>query len=83
MTDFDELSSKDNLDKLFDKLLASGWIDVSMIHDGNRLVKGNYKFHWTPKGKERAQWMKLVAQELDLGSEGMLALMALCEQHTD
>jgi hypothetical protein len=77
MTDFDEVSKRARLSAILEKLVECGWVDGSFLHD----VTGNYALRWTPKGAERARWVNLISEELDLGPQGMLTLIAICKQH--
>jgi hypothetical protein len=62
---------------ILDKLVQCGWIEEYGVHDPN----GKYVFKWTAKGLQRSRWVKEISMELNLGPEGMCALLVICEQH--
>ena len=79
MPDRDDAFYRRQTEALFDRLLAAGWIERSGFHDPSL----RYAFKWTDKGQERAQLVKSVATELQLGPKGLAALLSICELHAD
>lgn len=75
----DDSYYKKHMAAILEKLTERGWIQISGFNDAS----GNYGFKWTPKGLERSKWVKEIATDLNLGPEGMCALLALCELHAD
>ena len=73
----DDAYYRKHTEAIIEKLMRSGWIDASGFHDAS----GKYGFKWTPKGFERSRWVKEIATELNLGPEGMCALLVVCELH--
>jgi hypothetical protein len=64
------------LEALFEKLSQAGWL--AGYGFGTR---GRYFVKWTAKGRERARWVKLVGDELQLDTEGLTTLLTVCYQH--
>lgn len=66
-----------NLEAVCAKLLEAGWITEFFFHD----TKGLYGIKWTAKGLERARWVNLIGDELNLGPNGLTALLVICHTH--
>jgi hypothetical protein len=79
MPEPDEQFLREHYEAVLGRLLANGWITEWAIHD----VTGRYMFKWTAKGLERSRWLKEIGGELQLGPQGMCALLVLCELHAD
>lgn len=79
MPNQDEAFYRQHIAALLGKLSDRGWISAWGIHDKT----GRYMLKWTPKGLERARWVKEIATDLHLGPEGMCALLTICELHAD
>lgn len=72
----DESFNREEFEVLMERLLECGWISGFGFRHG-----GGYGLQWTEKGRERAEWLRLIASELDLGPKGLTALMVICHQH--
>ncbi len=77
MPNHDEAFYRKNVEAILDRLLEKGWITEWGIHNDK------YAFKWTAKGLERSHWVRDVAEELDLGPQGMTALLTICHLHAD
>jgi len=66
-----------HMDALFEKLLQAGWIAQYGFHTAT----GGYAIEWTAKGRERARWVNLIGDELQLGPQGLATLLTVCHQH--
>ena len=65
-----------HIEALLTKLVEHGWISEFGFHRD-----GQYALKWTPKGRERSGWVKLIESELELGPQGITALMVVCHLH--
>ena len=65
------------MEAIFEKLLQAGWLKEFYFHD----TKGFYGIKWTEKGIERARWVNLIADEMELGPKGLTALLVICHEH--
>lgn len=74
MSDPIDPAKRAHLEAVCDKLLAAGWITGFLFHD----TRGLYGIKWTAKGLERARWVNLIADEMNLGPQGVTALMVIC-----
>lgn len=73
--DNDEIRA--HLEALCEKLLEAGWLKEFFFAPG----RGLYGVKWTPKGIERARWVSLIGDDLDLGPKGLTALLVICRIH--
>ncbi len=65
------------MEAVYHLLLEAGWIKEFGFHD----TKEAYGFKWTEKGSERARWVNLIGDELNLGPKGLRALLTICHLH--
>lgn len=65
------------MEAICENLLLNGWITEFFFHD----TRGIYGIKWAPKGLERAGWVNKIGDELDLGPQGIAALLVICKLH--
>ena len=68
---------RDQYEAVLDQLTAAGWIS-EWGHKGDA-----YVLKWTAKGLERSKWVKEIATGLELGPQGMTALLVICHLHAE
>ena len=73
----DEAFYRTQIVAICNDLLKAGWISEFFVHE----VKGAYGIKWTAKGRERSQWVNQIGDELELGPDGMCALLLFCGSH--
>ena len=76
MPERDEAFYRAQIEALLTKLVVCGWISEFGFHQD-----GHYALQWTPKGRERSRWVKLIEAELEPGPKELTALMAVCRLH--
>lgn len=79
MSAFDEGEKEAAMMAMLEKLVEFGWIEQLATDDRT----GAYALKWTAKGRERAQWLRTITSELELGPKMLTALMVICELHGD
>ena len=76
MPEHDESFYREQFEDVFTRLMECGWISEFGFHEG-----GGYGLKLTDKGKERAEWVRLISMELELGQDEMVTLMVIAQLH--